>query len=68
MALYLDLAPGAAVRVGETTITVEAKSGSRTRLRIEGPDRVQQITPEVGLKLTRATPQRMSAAVGDSGA
>jgi len=42
MALYLDLAPGNAVRVGDTTITVEAKSGARTRLRIEGPDRVQQ--------------------------
>lgn len=59
MALFLDLAPGAAVRVGETTIVVEAKSGSRVRLRIEGPDKVQQVNP--GLKLTRP-PQRMSAA------
>jgi len=67
MALYLDLAPGAAVRVGGTTITVEPKSGGRTRLKIEGPDKVEQVAP-VG-KLTRnPQPSRMSAAGKQDGA
>lgn len=68
MALYLDLAPGNAVRVGDTTITVEAKSGARTRLRIEGPDRVQQINEPSPLKLTRPSPPRMSTAGSSNGA
>lgn len=65
MALFLDLAPGAAVRVGDTTITIEAKSGARVRLRIEGPDKVEPVKP--GLKLTRQPP-RMSASDQQSGA
>lgn len=61
MALHLDLAPGAQVRIGETTVTIEAKTGPRVRLRIDGPDRVTQV-PAPQPTLTRpATQQRTSA-------
>lgn len=42
MALFLDLSPGDRFRIADTTVTVEAKNGQRTRVRIEGPDRVYQ--------------------------
>lgn len=44
MALFLELEPGDAVRIGPgTTLQLVAKSGKRTRLRIESTEDVQQI-------------------------
>lgn len=41
MALVLDVGPSDALRVGDTYIVVERKSGSRARLRILGPAEVE---------------------------
>lgn len=41
MALYLDVGPDDMVRIGNTIITIERKSGQRARLRIIGPDEVE---------------------------
>lgn len=41
MALYLDVGPEDALRVGEMYITVERKSGSRARLKIIGKQDVE---------------------------
>ena len=41
MALFLDVSLDDVLRIGATTITVERKSGRKTRLRIDGPDDVK---------------------------
>ena len=41
MALYLDVGPEDALRVGEMYITVERKSGARARLKIIGKQDVE---------------------------
>lgn len=46
MAMFQDLRPGDSIRVGATTITVQAKSGARSRLRIDSPEDVQVIRAE----------------------
>lgn len=43
MALFLDVGPEDALRVGESWITVERKSGSRARLRIMSNAEVELI-------------------------
>ena len=37
MALFINVAPGEAVRIGDATITVEAKTGKSARLRVDAP-------------------------------
>lgn len=46
MAMFQDLRPGDSIRIGSTTITVQAKSGARSRLRIDSPEDVQVIRAE----------------------
>jgi hypothetical protein len=41
MALKLDLAPGDAVRIGNSIIKVEDKSGKRTRVSIDSDEDIQ---------------------------
>lgn len=41
MALYLDVGPDDALRLGTTLVYVERKSGTRVRLRIEGDAKVE---------------------------
>ncbi|NLA67479.1 MAG: hypothetical protein GX856_04410 [Gammaproteobacteria bacterium] len=43
MALFLDVGPDDAIRIGDTYIAIERKSGSRARLRIVGKDEVELI-------------------------
>lgn len=43
MALYRDVKPGDELRIGNTKITVETKSGQRTRLRIDSPFDVEHV-------------------------
>jgi hypothetical protein len=46
MAMFQDLRPGDSIRVGTTTITVQAKTGARARLRIDSPEDVQVVRAE----------------------
>lgn len=41
MALFIDVGPGDALRVGDSYVTIERKSGARSRLRIVGPEEVE---------------------------
>lgn len=45
MAMFVELRPGETVEIGKAKITIEAKSGSRSRLRIDSLDdvRVQRV-------------------------
>lgn len=43
MALFLDVGPDDAIRIGDTYIAIERKSGSRARLRIVGSSEVELI-------------------------
>jgi hypothetical protein len=61
MALYLDLVPGNQIRIADTTVTIEAKTGARIRVRIDGPDRVTQVKDPPKPFTRPATPQRTSA-------
>lgn len=40
MALSIEVLPGERVRIGNTTITIEDKTGRRSRLRIESSEHV----------------------------
>lgn len=53
MPLYLDVQPGESVRIGESTIAVEQKSGKRTRLRIDSPDRVEHVKADAKPAMTQ---------------
>lgn len=41
MAMFVELRPGETVEIGKAKITIEAKSGSRSRLRIDSLDDVR---------------------------
>jgi hypothetical protein len=44
VALYIELSPDESIRIGDhTTITVEKKTGQRTRLRVKSAQRVRKI-------------------------
>lgn len=43
MALFLDVGPNDMLRINDTIVTVERKSGSRARLRILGPAEVELV-------------------------
>jgi hypothetical protein len=45
MALYLDLEQGESLRIGQSTVRIESKTGKRVRLRIDGPEDVRQVKP-----------------------
>lgn len=60
MALYLDVGPADVLRIGDITVTVERKTGSRARLRIENADDVRLLRNERDPDTT--TPKRISAA------
>ncbi len=48
MALFLDVLPGESVSIGsDTRITIEEKTGKRTRLRIESPQDVRKTVEPV---------------------
>lgn len=59
MALYLDVGPADVLRIGGVTVTVERKTGSRARLRIENADDVRLLRNE---RDPDTTPKRISAA------
>lgn len=42
MALFREVKPGDTLRIGDTTIVVDRKSGQTTRLRIDTPLKIQQ--------------------------
>lgn len=39
--LFIDIGPDDLVRIGDTVVSIERKSGSRARLRIVGPAEVE---------------------------
>lgn len=41
MALYIDVGPDDVLRIGDTLVAVERKSGSRARLKIVGKSEVE---------------------------
>lgn len=41
MPLFRELGPGDTLRIGDTVIVAERKTGQRTRLRIDTPHRIQ---------------------------
>lgn len=43
--MYWDLKPGEAIRIGESMITVQDKSGRVVRLRIDAPQDVKITVP-----------------------
>jgi hypothetical protein len=69
MAMFQDLRPGDAIRIGDSTITVQAKSGSRARLRIDSAQDVQVIRAEDAggdVSNTPRAPAKTSAPVAPS--
>lgn len=46
MALFLDVGPDDQLRIGDTIVTLERKSGKRARLKIVGPDEVEMTQRE----------------------
>lgn len=58
MAMFQDLRPGDSIRIGSTTITVQAKSGARSRLRIDSSEDVQVIrADDTGADVANQTPR-----------
>lgn len=45
MALFLDVSTEDILRIGDTLVTLEQKSGKRARIRIEGPAEVELFRP-----------------------
>lgn len=43
MTLYRDVQPGDTLRIGDTVIAIEQKSGQRTRMRIDSPLDVEHV-------------------------
>lgn len=41
MAMFIELRPGESVEIGDTRITIESKSGARSRLKIDSPGDVR---------------------------
>lgn len=58
MAMFVELRPGETVEIGKAKITIEAKSGSRSRLRIDSLDdvRVQRVDDAIRDGAVGATP------------
>lgn len=52
MPLYRDVQPGDELRIGDTVISIEAKTGQRTRLRIDSVHEVQH--RKAGARLSQA--------------
>lgn len=55
MALYLDVGPDDVLRIGDTLVAVERKSGSRARLKIVGKSEVELLRKTRG-QLDEKTP------------
>lgn len=55
MPLYRDVQPGDELRIGDTVISIEAKTGQRTRLRIDSAHEVQH--RKAGARLSQAQAQ-----------
>jgi sRNA-binding carbon storage regulator CsrA len=67
MAMYQDLRPGDSIQIGAAVITVEAKSGTRARLKIDSPDDVRVIRAEdAGAEIAKpaapSAPKQMASA------
>lgn len=54
--LYIDLGPDDVVRIGDTYVTLERKSGARSRLRIVGPAEVELMRKAKLLREAAAAP------------
>ena len=65
MSLFRDVAPGQALRIGDTVVQVEHKTGNRVRLRIDSPHPVEHVTaakPQLSPASPPATPGPAPAA------
>lgn len=56
MALFLDIEPGDTVRIGQSSIVLEAKSGRRARLRIDSTEDVTHSKGGSESTLARSAP------------
>lgn len=53
MPLFRDVQPGDVLRIGDTSITIEQKTGQRTRLRIDSPHDVEHVKAGARPAMTR---------------
>lgn len=53
MTLYRDVQPGDTLRIGDTVIAIEQKSGQRTRMRIDSPLEVEHLKAGARPTMTR---------------
>lgn len=50
MGLFLELLPGEGVRIGDSTVKVEDKSGRKIRLRIESSEEIEHVKDAAALR------------------